>query len=96
MKGKFWIVFGMILGLFHQQCASTLYMPMDPDPTRNTQLLNGRRLYINHCGSCHNLYSPQQYPPHTWKENLIEMQERSHITDSERELIYQYLIGRQI
>ena len=53
--------------------------------------MQGRKLYVNHCGGCHNLYLPKEYNADQWKKNIDEMQEKAKISDKEKQLIYQYL-----
>lgn len=74
-------------------CAPALYKP-DPALTYQVpleQLVEGRKLYVSACGSCHSLYLPHQYSMEIWAHNLDEMQERSKISDSQKELILTYL-----
>jgi len=85
----------IILLVFAAGCTSALYQPM-PEHASSTAgldtLVQGRHIYVNKCGSCHGLYLPWQYDEQVWSLNLDEMQERSKITDTEKKMIYQYLI----
>jgi mono/diheme cytochrome c family protein len=86
--GAILMVAGWVAG-----CAPALYKP-DPAQTYQVpleQLLEGRKLYVSACGSCHSLYLPHQYSMEVWRHNLDEMQERSKISDLQKELIFTYL-----
>jgi hypothetical protein len=87
-KRVIWIFFASAM---IYSCAQALYMPVELDPVKQTQLLTGRKLYIKHCGNCHNLYQPSRYSSAEWINNLDEMQERSHINNEEKQFIYSYL-----
>jgi hypothetical protein len=85
---------GLFSAIVLAGCAPALYQPMPEHASGNVtheDLLKGRSLYVNSCGSCHSLYVPDQYNEKVWKENLDEMQERSKITDPEKALILAYL-----
>jgi hypothetical protein len=75
-------------------CTPALYQPLPEHATAGTtheQLIEGRKLYVNSCGSCHTLYLPEMYPESVWRHNLDEMQERSKIDDHQKALILTYL-----
>ena len=72
-------------------CRPTLYLPREADVVKREKLLAGRRLYVRHCSSCHNLHFPKEYDGVGWEIQLDEMQKRAKITDNEKELIYDYL-----
>lgn len=72
-------------------CSPTLYMPKSTDSARQQELLSGRKLYVDHCSSCHNLHLPKEYDSAVWKKHLDEMQIIAKITDKEKQLIFQYL-----
>ena len=56
-------------------------------------LIEGRSIYMNKCGECHRLHRPSQYSVSEWRRNVDKMQKRAHITDTEKEMVYQYLIA---
>lgn len=74
-------------------CSRQLYMPASTDATQQQQLLAGRKLYVDHCGSCHNLHLPKEYNEEGWQKQLNEMQVKAKITDEEKKLILKYLIS---
>lgn len=48
---------------------STLYDPVSSDATANATLVElqqGRTLYLNNCGRCHDLYSPDDFSASRW------------------------------
>ncbi|MDQ6609355.1 MAG: hypothetical protein M3Y85_06005 [Bacteroidota bacterium] len=75
-------------------CSQQLYVPNSTDATQQQQLLSGRKLYVAHCGSCHNLHLPKEFDTNGWKKQLNEMQVKAKITDEEKGLIYKYLISQ--
>ncbi len=80
--------------LFLFSCGPALYLPIankESEPQEN--LIQGRKLYINTCGSCHQLYLPNRFATATWEKNLNEMQPKAKITDEQKLLIYKYLIN---
>ena len=75
-------------------CASQLYIPTESINSVSIEnLKEGRKLYVNNCASCHQLYLPNQYDAQTWQHNLDEMQARAKITDNQKKLIYDYLLN---
>ena len=79
-------------------CSTALYMPTSVDADRAgvspEKLMNGRTLYINKCGSCHNLHLPEQYTQKQWLKVMPEMQKKSKITDEETKQITDFLLVR--
>lgn len=86
------IVIGLFgVAYFLLSCSPLLYIPQSVNAEEQEKLLSGRKLYVKHCSSCHNLYLPQYFPAEKWKMNLNEMQERAKISELEKQLILQYL-----
>ena len=75
-------------------CSPTLEIPASNDAAKQQQLLSGRKLYVDHCSSCHNLHLPKEYDATGWKKQLDEMQVKAKITDEEKQLIYKYLTSQ--
>lgn len=89
----------LILALaFAVGCSTALYMPNSVDADRAgvsaEKLMNGRTLYINKCGSCHNLHLPEQYTQKQWLKVMPEMQKRAKVTDEESKQIIDFLLVR--
>jgi hypothetical protein len=89
---------GLILGCSKNSTGS-LYTPTSADATANatlTELQEGRTLYINNCGSCHNLYSPDDYSVTGWKSVMSSMAPRTRMNASEVSLVTKYVTrGKQ-
>lgn len=85
----------MILIAFYS-CKPSMYTPTDSlvntSATLET-LTEGRSIYMNKCGECHRLHRPSQYSSSEWRHNVDKMQKRAHISDTEKEMVYQYLIS---
>ena len=79
-------------------CSSALYIPTAETTSSSEELADlteGRKLYIAHCGSCHNLYTPQSYTREKWIVQVDEMKKEAHISDGQADLILQYVTGYQ-
>ena len=61
------------------------------DPHVLNELTQGRKLYIQSCGSCHNLYVPDRFPDAHWVAEMDSMKVAAKITDEQAELILKYL-----
>ena len=76
-------------------CSPSLYLPKEEDVSLTgyslDTLLMGRKLYINKCSSCHNLFLPQQFNKEDWENILSEMKESAKINDQETNSIKIYL-----
>lgn len=89
----------LLLGLaLVAACSSALYMPTSADADRagisTDHLMVGRTLYINKCGSCHNLHLPEQYTQKQWLKEMPEMQKKAKITEEESKQITSFLLAR--
>ena len=86
-------MFGTLL--LGYSCSPALYIPSQADSVRTgistDSLLLGRNLYINHCGSCHNLYLPQQFTGKHWEEEMPEMRLKAKISESDSQIILKFL-----
>ena len=75
-------------------CSPLLYIPSSADALQQQQLLAGRKLYVDHCGSCHNLHLPYEFTAEVWVNKIDKMQFRAKINDKEKQLIFQYLTSQ--
>jgi hypothetical protein len=84
----------IICGLIYR-CGSALYVPTIEDQERTGIMLDslkeGRKIYTANCGSCHNLYIPEQYNSAEWERNVAKMQEKGKITDGQKVKVLYYL-----
>jgi cytochrome c2 len=78
---------------------SSLYVPTSSDTTVNAtlaELQQGRTLFINNCGACHSLYSPDSYSVSQWKNIISQMAPRTSMTSSQVTLVTKYVCkGKQ-
>ena len=75
-------------------CSSALYMPTVGQQTESAsleQMLEGRKLYVKKCGSCHALILPEKHTKPEWEHYLNEMQQKASIDNTEKEQILKYL-----
>ena len=73
---------------------ASLYVPTSADITVNatlSDLQQGRDLFINNCGQCHGLYSPDNYSPAQWKVVLGSMAPRTSLSSSQILLVTKYV-----
>lgn len=75
-------------------CRPTLYLPLSTNATEQQELLTGRKIYVDHCGSCHNLHLPKEYSTEGWNTQLNKMQIKAKITDEEKQCILKYLTSQ--
>ena len=77
-------------------CVPALYQPSSDLAKKSghtlEELQHGRQLYIDHCGSCHLLYLPKEYSDKDWEKILDSMKTRSKISESEKQLIWNFLL----
>jgi mono/diheme cytochrome c family protein len=83
----------MILG-----CSQALYIPTLEDSQKTgvpaDDLVLGRKLYVNNCGSCHRLYMPEQYTMKEWVKVMPEMKIKAKCNDRQVAMITAYLKAR--
>ena len=94
-KNTKWIALSGLALLY--ACSPALYIPSVADAGRTgitiDSLLMGRKLYTNHCGSCHNLHLPEQYTRTHWEEEIHYMKRKAKITDDEARLITKFVVA---
>lgn len=62
-------------------------------PATLPSLKNGRRLYVNRCSGCHDLYAPAKYPPGDWPRIMLDMQENAELNEVQLVDITRYLVA---
>ncbi|MBS4056757.1 MAG: hypothetical protein KKD74_06485 [Bacteroidetes bacterium] len=78
---------------------SEFYVPTAADVTASAtleELQQGRTLFLNNCGECHVLYSPDKYNVGQWQEKLSVMIPRTPMTAAEGLLVTKYLTRGKI
>ncbi len=71
-----------------------LYVPTEADTTATASLNDlqqGRSSYISHCGSCHYLYSPDDFSAANWKSIIPTMAPRTNLTSTQVSQVIKYL-----
>jgi len=88
----------LLVAVLFCACNPALYLPTITDASRTgistDSLMIGRTLYINHCGSCHNLHLPEQYTRAHWEKEIPDMQRKAKISDNETKLITSFVLAR--
>jgi hypothetical protein len=83
-----------VAALFLAGCAPALYVPDDDDVSPNAskeELLAGRTLYVQRCGSCHMLRLPERHTRAEWERHLTVMAPRAKLTPEEETLVSRFL-----
>jgi len=98
MNFKYSIRIALVVTLFLASCSPALYLPTIADANQTgistDNLILGRSLYVNHCGSCHNLHLPEQYSSKHWQQKMPEMQLKAKISDENTKLITNFILAR--
>ena len=71
-----------------------LYTPTGLDTTATAtlvQLQQGRKLFINSCGNCHSIPSPDSYTVADWNSILANMVRRTSLSNAEAILVKKYV-----
>lgn len=66
-------------------------LPADLKEFRLSDLLEGRRLYVQNCGGCHRLRPPQEKTPQQWVEAFADMKKRVRLTPIEEQQVIAFL-----
>jgi mono/diheme cytochrome c family protein len=100
MKYSYLLLISGVLFLFIQSCSksstdsSSLYTPTSVDVTPSATLVDlqqGRILYINNCGRCHGLYSPDNFSSTQWKSIISSMAPNTGLSASDILLVTKYV-----
>ncbi len=68
-------------------------------PTANTQtatadnLAQGKTIYENSCGKCHDLPEPTKYDAQKWVGIMNWMAPKAKLTEEQHKLVYDYVIS---
>lgn len=71
-----------------------LYIPTEADVTSTAtleELQQGRILYINNCGECHALYSPDSFSTSRWGSIMDKMAPKTSMTSTESDMVLKYV-----
>ena len=74
--------------------SGSLYTPTTADVTSTAtlaELQQGMALYSNNCGSCHGLYSPDNFTPTQWRSVMGSMAPRTGMSASQVVLVTKYV-----
>jgi cytochrome c5 len=55
------------------------------------ELAEGKNLYENSCGRCHQLYAPTDYNAEQWKPIVERMTPKARLDEAQGQKIYNYL-----
>jgi hypothetical protein len=93
-KSKIFISAGVIIMAVFA-CSQTLYKPTFADSQKTGVSLDtlalGRKIYVNNCSSCHNLFKPEQFTIKKWEQEMPTMEKKAKISDHEATLIMKYI-----
>ncbi len=72
----------------------SLYVPTAADVTSSATLPDlqaGRSVFINSCGRCHNLYSPDNFSVANWRAIVPNMASRAGLSSTETTQVTKYV-----
>jgi len=75
-------------------CSSKSNIPTAEVPKEKVlspELAEGKSLYENSCGRCHQLYNAKDYSAEQWKPIVQRMQKKARLDDAQGLKIYNYL-----
>lgn len=75
-------------------CTKSLYEPNARNTAKNAdivQLQQGRELYLNKCGKCHELFSPNKYNKTNWTKWVDRMAPKAKLTADEKAKVLAYV-----
>jgi hypothetical protein len=75
-------------------CSSKSSIPTAEVPKEKVlspELAEGKSLYENSCGRCHQLYNAKDYSAEQWKPIVERMQKQARLDDAQGLKIYNYL-----
>lgn len=75
-------------------CSSKSNIPTAEVPKKKVlspELAEGKSLYENSCGRCHQLYNAKDYSAEQWKPIVQSMQKKARLDDAQGLKIYNYL-----
>ena len=87
------IIFAIILGgLGAISCTSKT-----PQSTSNTisveKLAQGKTVFENSCGKCHDLPKPTAHNPQDWVGIINSMAPKAKLNDEQHQLVYDYIVS---
>jgi mono/diheme cytochrome c family protein len=100
IKCRYILILTSLLLVLIQNCSKSstdsgsLYTPTSADVTSTATLAEmqqGRTLYINNCGKCHGLYSPDSYSSTQWKSIMNNMAPNTGMSASDILLVTKYV-----
>ena len=87
----------IILLIIIISCSPALYLPTEEMAEKSgiplESLKQGRQLYVDHCGSCHMLYLPNQFGAAKWKKEMEAMRLKITFSEQEKQLMLGYLLA---
>jgi mono/diheme cytochrome c family protein len=97
MSFRNFVMPALLLGSTLLACAPALYLPTEEVARTRSKNLDdlkqGRQAYIDHCGSCHNLYLPSQFSAADWAKNVHAMHTRAKTDTVQQRLILDYILA---
>ena len=94
MKSKVLLVIAVI-GAFVYACSPKMATTAQTSEVKKIELTpelaEGKSLYENNCGTCHNLFPVNEHDKSGWAKTLDHMAPKAKITDAQKELVYNYL-----
>jgi cytochrome c5 len=88
-----------VLATIIYSCASKSSIPTAVTPKEEIkfatvmtpELAEGKSLFENNCGKCHDLYKASDFNAEQWKPIVLDMQKKANLDDLQGQKIYNYL-----
>lgn len=83
-----------VVAMVLYSCSSKSTIPTAEVPKEKVlspELAEGKSLYENSCGRCHQLYNAKDYSAEQWKPIVQRMRKKARLDDAQGLKIYNYL-----
>lgn len=75
-------------------CTPKFTPAIEGSKTKTTEeLAQGKTIYENSCGKCHDLPEPTKYDAQKWVEIMNWMAPKAKLTEEQHKLVYDYVIS---
>lgn len=74
-------------------CTSKSFPVTEKGTNITDKITQGKIIFENSCGKCHDLPDPQRYSSEKWVEIINWMAPKAKITQEQQQLVYQYVMS---
>ena len=106
MRNRSTTVLGVIFSgsIFFICCSPILLKPVEQDVSHAktrwpevtaADLQSGYNIFVNKCGGCHLLYTPEKYSEERWLKIIPDMAKKAKITEEQESLLTKYILTKR-